>query len=155
MIDAARGASVETVADLRASIVAEALSWLRTPYHHAARVKGAGVDCGQFVAAVFEGLGLIPRVEILGYGRDFYFHRDEERYLGHVEHHARRLELGETPGPGDVALYRYGRCVAHGAVVVEWPQIVHAYTLAGMVTLDDAVANRDLAERQAGAWTVF
>ena len=30
----------------RENLVAEALTWLGTPYHHAGRVKGGGTDCG-------------------------------------------------------------------------------------------------------------
>lgn len=30
----------------RAAVVAEARSWIGTPYHNCADVKGAGVDCG-------------------------------------------------------------------------------------------------------------
>ena len=29
----------------RLAVVAEAESWLGTPYHHEARIKGHGVDC--------------------------------------------------------------------------------------------------------------
>ena len=31
--------------DPRAAVVKEAESWIGTPFHHAARVKGAGIDC--------------------------------------------------------------------------------------------------------------
>jgi cell wall-associated NlpC family hydrolase len=30
---------------IRAAVVAEARSWLGTPFHHQGRVKAAGVDC--------------------------------------------------------------------------------------------------------------
>lgn len=33
----------------RAAVIAEAESWLSTPYHHEARIKGHGVDCAQIL----------------------------------------------------------------------------------------------------------
>ena len=46
--------------DERALVVRIAQEWAGTPYHHRARIKGVGVDCGQLVAGVFEEAGLIP-----------------------------------------------------------------------------------------------
>lgn len=34
--------------------VAEALTWLGTPYHQQGRVKGVGVDCGTLLCEVYE-----------------------------------------------------------------------------------------------------
>ena len=34
-------------------LVAEALTWLGTPYHHAGRVKGGGTDCGMLILQAF------------------------------------------------------------------------------------------------------
>jgi cell wall-associated NlpC family hydrolase len=138
-----------------AAVIDEALSWLRTPYHHGALVKGAGADCGQFPAAVFEACGLVPRLEIAPYPHDWHIHRDEERYLDIVRAHF--AQVG-APRPADIAMFRYGRATAHGSIVIEWPRIVHAYVAAGAVVLDDAAANMDLVGRLAGfyrlkAWT--
>jgi cell wall-associated NlpC family hydrolase len=44
----------------RATVVAEARSWIRTPYHNCADVKGAGVDCGMLLVRVFVDTGLMP-----------------------------------------------------------------------------------------------
>jgi cell wall-associated NlpC family hydrolase len=131
------------------NVINEALSWLGTPYHHEARVKGAGVDCGQFPAAVYEACGLIPHVGIEPYPHDWHLHRDDERYLGYVERH---FFKADSPMPGDLALFRYGRAISHSAIVIEWPLVIHAYITAGAVVLDDARANADLAERFVGAW---
>jgi cell wall-associated NlpC family hydrolase len=137
------------------AVIDEALTWLRTPYHHEARVKGAGVDCGQFPAAVFEACGLIPKIEIAPYTYDWHMHRADDRYLGLVRAFFAPVE---SPAPADLALFKYGRAVAHGSIVIAWPLLVHAYLNAGAVVLDDGLANRDLAGRFAGfyrlkAWT--
>jgi len=111
----------------RAAVVAEALSWIGTPYHHEARLKGVGVDCAQLLVGVFSapGVALIPPIEIAHYPHDWHLHRAAERYLAQVLEHA-----GEIPGPplpGDVVLWRIGRCYSHGAIVIRWPVVVHAY----------------------------
>ncbi|MCL1908970.1 MAG: C40 family peptidase [Holophagaceae bacterium] len=131
------------------SITTAALSWLNTPYHHEARLKGIGVDCGQFPAAVFESLGLIPKLDIEPYPHDWHLHRDEERYLEIVERH---FEKVDSPLPGDLALFRFGRAISHGSIVIDWPLIIHAYINARAVVLDDAIANQDLAKRLVGFW---
>ena len=133
----------------RAAVVQEALSWAGTPYHHRARVKGAGVDCGQLLAAVYENAGVVPPIHPGAYPPDWHLHRSEERYLAHVQEHAHQVE---APGPGDIVLFRFGRCISHGAVVVAWPRIVHAYVGMGVVE-DDAETNPILASRLAGFWS--
>jgi NlpC/P60 family putative phage cell wall peptidase len=120
----------------RAAVVAEARRWLGTPYHHGACVKGAGVDCAQLLIGVFSAVGLIATPKIESYPPDWHLHRSAERYLGIVLAHARELE-DEMPLPGDVALWRFGRCYSHGAIVIEWPLIIHAY-LARPCVLEDA-----------------
>jgi cell wall-associated NlpC family hydrolase len=131
------------------NLIDEALAWLGTPYHHEARIKGVGVDCGQFPAAVFEACELIPHVEIEPYTCDWHLHRSEERYLQIVEQFFERVE---HPQPGDLALFKFGRTISHGSIVVEWPLIIHAYLPAMAVVLDDGIANKDLAPRLAGFW---
>ncbi|WP_257306308.1 hypothetical protein [Geothrix campi] len=134
----------------RLAVVQEAMCWLRTPYHHRARVMGAGVDCGMLLTEVYEGAGVTPHVEPAEYPADWMLHRSEERFLGIVETYAQKVD---APLPGDIALFRWGRCISHGSIVVAWPEIVHAYIHAGEVVLDDAVANQELAERLVGFWS--
>ncbi len=40
------------------AIVAEARTWLGTPFHHQNRFKGGGVDCIGLIVCVFDALGL-------------------------------------------------------------------------------------------------
>ena len=75
----------------REAVVAEARQWLRTPYHHMGRVKGAGVDCATLLAEVYANAGVIPMVTIPFYPPDWHLHRDAERYLGFVLEHAFEL----------------------------------------------------------------
>jgi len=131
------------------------MSWHRTPYHHAARIKGAGVDCGMILAEVYHNAGIVKeRIEPAAYVADWHMHRDSPVYLKTLETYATRVEDPDyVPQPGDIAMYRYGRQPAHGAIVIAWPEVIHAYMSAGMVVLDNAVANYDLASRFVGIWS--
>ena len=140
-----------TSAEQRSAVVAEALTWLRTPYHPCARVKGHGVDCAQILIEVYAAAGLIERFDTGHYPQDWMLHRDEERYLGFISQHAHQVPV---PQPGDIALYRFGRCVSHGAIVIDWPVIVHAYAPEGNVCLGDGMAGR-LGPRLAGFFSIF
>ena len=64
----------------------------------------------------------------------------------------RHFEKADSPLPGDLALFRYGRTISHGSIVIAWPQIIHAYITAGAVVIDDAIANQDLVRRLVGFW---
>jgi cell wall-associated NlpC family hydrolase len=121
---------------MRERVVAEARSWLGTPYRAAQRVKGhdGGVDCLTFVVEVYERAGLIPHYEVPYYPPDWHLHRSVERYLAGILEHAR--EVAGPPEPGDVTLFRFGRCFAHGGIVTSWPRLIHAWNGAGVVPVD-------------------
>ena len=108
----------------RERVVEEARAWLLTPYHHMARIKGAGVDCLTLLAEVYERAGIIPHAEIPFYPPDWNLHRDEERYLKGVMQYAR--EIDGPPLPGDIAVFKFGRTFAHGVIVTEWPKFISA-----------------------------
>ncbi len=160
------------VAAGRAAVVRCAQSWLRTPYHHRGRIKGAGVDCAMLLAEVYAEAGLVAPLAIPHYPPDWHLHRDAERYLGVLLDHAveyvpdsigvdhphpdpppssggrpRRAVGGEGGEravrpilPGDIALWRFGRCFSHGAIVVDWPIVIHAYLGRGCALEDAASA---------------
>jgi cell wall-associated NlpC family hydrolase len=107
----------------RQRVLDEAESWLGTPYHPHARVKGAGCDCLTFLACVYEAAGIIEHVELPFYRPDAMMHSREELYLEGVL--ARGHEVA-TPLPGDVVLYKWGRVFAHGGIVFDWPRIRRA-----------------------------
>lgn len=135
----------------RDKIVAAARGWLNTPFHHQGRVKGVGVDCLQLLVAVYQEAGLLPAdVDPGNYARDWHMHHDEERYLFGVGQYAKPTE---TPRPGDVALFKFGRCVSHAAIVIDWPMVIHAYFGQGVVEAD-AVNGAELSGRLHGFFTV-
>ena len=137
------------IAEAREAVVQEAMSWRGTAYQHHARVKGVAVDCGMFLAEVYERAGVMPHCDPGEYPSDWHLHRSEERYLGIVQERAHKVD---SPQPGDIALFHWGRCIAHGAIVVQWPLVIHSTFGVGVV-----VANVEMEERLtktlAGFWS--
>jgi cell wall-associated NlpC family hydrolase len=122
---------------MRRLIVSEAMTWLRTPWHHRACCKGAGVDCVFFLAGVYNAVGLtdIKDADIPYYPADIMLHRSEETVLNVISRYAREVE---EPLPGDAILWKFGRIFSHAAIVVDYPTIIHASRPDGMVLLGDA-----------------
>lgn len=134
----------------RTAVVAEARSWIGTPYHHAADVKNQGVDCAMLLVRVYCDLGLLEPFDPRPYTRDWFLHRNEERYLGFLL--ARSKEV-RSPGLGDIVLFRMGRCFAHAGIAsrVDPLNIIHAFANSGRVVEDIVHANPELASRLKSA----
>jgi cell wall-associated NlpC family hydrolase len=129
----------------RAAVIAEAKSWIRTPYHTNAAVKGAGADCALLPLAVYsEVLGWDPP-SLPKYVMQWHLHRDEEKYLNYVRSlGAVEITLADLQ-PGDFVLWRVGRVYSHGAIVIAWPKVLHAINPRGVVYGDvsrDEMLNR-------------
>jgi hypothetical protein len=42
----------------------------------------------------------------------------------------------DPPQPADIAVFKFGRCFAHGAIVLHWPRLIHAWHSAGVIFAD-------------------
>ena len=135
----------------RAAVVAEAMTWRKTPFHHNARLKGVGVDCANLLVAAYAGAGLLPSLELGEYARNWHMHQDEPRFLEEIKRHCDPLPAGEEPLPGDIVMFIYGLHASHGAIVTAWPQVIHAWAKVGKVVLSD-VDSGPLAERLDSIW---
>lgn len=149
-----RGLTGAPVPEQRAAVVAEARRWLGTPYHHAADIPRVGVDCAMLLVRIFVDLGLVEPFDPRPYTRDWFLHRDEERYMGHLLARARAVE---QPDPGDVVLFRIGRCFAHGGIVtVAAPlTIIHAFAPARRVIEDDLTRSPELSLKVARSFSYW
>jgi NlpC/P60 family putative phage cell wall peptidase len=139
---------------LEQRVVEAARGWLGTPYHHAADIKGVGVDCAMIIVRVFADLGLIPQFDPRPYPPDWHLHRGAERYLGWVRKYADPVRPGEPIRPGDLVMFRFARAVSHGGIVetIEPETImIHADRDAGCVERNEV---RRWEDRVAGYWRV-
>lgn len=129
--------------ELQTAVLLEAHRWLNTPYLHQGAVRGAGADCIMLLACVYHAAGATPWIDPRPYPVDWMLHHSEERYLLGLDQYA--TVVTDAPQPADIVTFRVGRTHSHAAIVVAWPDILHAYRPAGCVTLDraDSVALAD------------
>ena len=127
----------------RRDVVRIARTWIRTPFHDNASIKGVGVDCARLIKAVYEEAGLCGSFELDHYSPQWFLHRSEELFMGYVARHAHEI-AEEDAGPGDIALFKIGRCYAHGAIIVDWPSaMIHAHKQSRMV-IESGASDADL-----------
>lgn len=108
---------------IAAQVIAEARSWIGTPYHHKGRVKGVGVDCGGMVYACYEPhYHLKPFPD--DYPADWCLHDQQELYLDWISPYVSEVR---HPVPGGLSLFRFGKCYAHAAIYTEKNTFIHAY----------------------------
>lgn len=126
--------------EARARVVEVAHSFLRTPHRDCAAVKGHGVDCATMIAMVFQEAGIEKPFPIPTYSPQWFLHRSEELYINEVLLRADEI-MEDQAKPGDLVVYKFGRCFAHGAIIIEpgFPSIIHAYKTAGYVVLGSGV----------------
>jgi len=134
------------MSNIRESIIAEAMTWLGTPWHHNALLKGVGVDCAQFLIGVYSNVGLVSHIDTGFYPRDWHLHRNEPMFLQFLMQYADPIAEGER---GDIAMFKYGRHPAHGAIVVDSHTIIHAYRDEKSVVLTD-LDHTEMQSRFAG-----
>ena len=126
-------------AGVREAAVAEARSWLGTPYQHQASLKGVGCDCLGLVRGVWRGV-IGPEPETTPpYRPDWAELGGEETLLCAA---GRWLQPVEQARPGDVLLFRItpGSPVKHAAVMSGPDRMIHAYW------------GRAVVESALGAW---
>ena len=129
--------------EARSAIVSEALTWVGTPYHSNAMVKKGGTDCVMLLVAVYQKLGLIPSdVDPRPYPPEWHIHQRDDLYMkGIVKYsHEVRGPPERAPKPGDLVMFQVGRLFAHGAIIIAWPNVVHARS-GNMVQLEDISKN--------------
>jgi NlpC/P60 family putative phage cell wall peptidase len=144
----------------RAEMVSEARSWIGTPYHMGAMVKGAGADCGSFLLGVLQACGLAEGEEVGQWKADWFCHTSQERYLRRMMRNAAKIcEQISYPSlnalPGDLVLTRSSnsRVYNHAGIVLKWPRIIHAVDPA--VCECDATSHELWCFRQVAVFDPF
>ena len=131
---------------VREDIVAEALSWIGTPFHDCAGIKGVGTDCANFPYGVVVSLGLGPARRIPPYSPQVMMHSNAELFVPIVLEYANELPPDSTILPADLVLWKMGRSFSHGAIIIDWPRVVHACSPHGVIR-DDALRNPRLSSK--------
>ena len=113
-----------------ADVVAEARSWIGTPYVHQASCKGAGADCLGLVRGVWRAVVGPEPVKLPAYPPDWSEAARDEALLRGAGLY---LDAVSDAQPGDVLLFRMrdGAVAKHLgilSVASDSPAFVHAYS---------------------------
>lgn len=111
----------------RARIIAEARSWIGTPYHHQASVKGVGCDCLGLVRGVWRAIYGVEPEEPPPYTRDWAEAHGRETLAEAAGRHMIPLAIDRIR-PGDVLLFamRDHSPAKHCAILTAPDRMVHS-----------------------------
>lgn len=111
-----------------ARVVASARTWIGTPYHHQASVKGVGTDCLGLVRGIYRDLYGREAEQTPHYSRDWAEAAQQETLLDAARRHLIELHLSTTQ-PGDVLAFRWraGMMAKHLGVIVTPGRMLHAF----------------------------
>ena len=117
-----------------ARVIAIARSWLGTPYHDQASVRGVGCDCLGLVRGVWRDLHGPEPMSIPPYSRDW----GETGSREPLAEAARRVLIEVPPSepmPGALVLFRMrkGAVAKHCGIVTASDRFIHAYERSGVV----------------------
>ena len=114
------------------AVIAEALSWLGTPYRHQASRRGVGCDCLGLVRGVWAGLYGSEPERPGPYSMDWAEASGEERLLDAARRHfVEQRDLA----PGGLVLFRWRQHLPakHAGILVTEDSFLHAYEGRGVV----------------------
>ena len=113
----------------RAAIVAEARTWLGTPFSHQASLRGVGTDCVGLVFGVARSLGLPDAARFAASARYTGYSRqpDGRTLVSGCAEFLDPIPLN-TVQPGDILLLHFGHDPMHLSLVTETDplRVIHA-----------------------------
>ncbi|RVU17508.1 DUF6950 family protein [Methylobacterium oryzihabitans] len=121
-------AEITRVGITRARIVAEARSWLGTPYHHQASLRGVGCDCLGLLRGVYTALyGAEPEAPP-PYSPSWAEDHGQETLRDAARRHLAEIDP-DAAEAGDVVLFRWraGLPAKHCALLTGPRRMIHAY----------------------------
>lgn len=116
-------------------VIESARSWIGTPFRSQARVKGAGVDCVQMLAAIYQEVCGKPLPLPHYRANSIWEHRGEEKLDNLL---MRSCELigsrWRDVRAGDILTFRYGKglVATHAAIVAGRDAMIHAEAGCGV-----------------------
>lgn len=112
----------------RSHIIAEARSWIGTPYQHQASLKGTGCDCLGLIRGVWRALYGEEPERAPPYARDWAEVATSEPLAEAGFRHLVPVDVTDVT-PGDVLLFRWraGMVAKHAAIATTHDSMIHAH----------------------------
>ncbi|MCC0012897.1 MAG: C40 family peptidase [Rhodobiaceae bacterium] len=123
------------MSDMRERIVAEAKSWLGTPYHHRASRKGAGADCLGLLRGVWRACIGDEPLAVPPYTGSWADAGGGEPLLIAARSALIECRSDAILRPGDVIVFRVGpaNVAKHAGIAIAPDRMIHAWEAAGVV----------------------
>lgn len=119
---------MSAAADMRQAVLAEAGTWLGTPYRHQASRKGVGADCLGLVRGVWRALYGAEPQPAGPYQPDWAEASSDDRLLAAARRHCREIDVAVAM-PGDLLVFRWQPNLAakHLGILAPDDRFIHAY----------------------------
>jgi NlpC/P60 family putative phage cell wall peptidase len=124
----------------RSAIVAEARTWIGTPYRHQASLKGVGCDCLGLVRGIWRALYGSEPEHVPPYSPDWAEASGQETLAEAGLRHLVPRDDAQAFVPGDVLLFRWrtGFPAKHAAIATAPGLMVHAHDGAAVAEVSVA-----------------
>lgn len=114
--------------DIREKILAEAMSWVGTPYRHQGSRKGVGCDCLGLVRGIWRNVYGAEPEEAGAYSPDWAETGGKDRLLEAARRHAVEKLIADAV-PGDLIVFRWRpqHAAKHLGILTGDNEFLHAY----------------------------
>lgn len=119
----------------REAIIAEALTWIGTPYSDAVSVKGVGADCLGLIRGVWRNVYGSEAENPPKYGPGWFEASRRELLLEAADRNCGKPKDQTTDRqPGDLLMFRMAKTgpVKHCGILIAEDMFVHAYSRKGV-----------------------
>ena len=127
-----------------------ARSWLGTPFHSHAAIRGVGVDCVHLLAEIYRESGLLAGYELPRYTMGGGDHADTSLVISWLEAHPlRRIDLTtDALAARDLVTFRLGRVAHHVGLMLGEKTFLHAIRDCGVLEsrIDEKIYARRLLQ---------
>lgn len=122
------GAITDTFAEM-------AEEWLaaKVPYRHRGYLR-MGCDCTGLIIGCLREMGYLKQYILRKYPRDWNLHAGAGDYIQEEISRVADKVPNIAPQRGDIVLMRFGNCVAHAGIMLDFPVFVHALKSNGQVS---------------------
>ncbi len=119
---------MSTIPPTRRAVVAEARTWIGTPYRHQASLKGVGCDCLGLVRGIFRALHGAEPERVPPYTPDWAEAASDEPLAQAAARHLAVIDKSAFAA-GDVLLFRWraGLAAKHAAIASGAAAMIHAH----------------------------
>ncbi|MCE5185070.1 MAG: NlpC/P60 family protein [Planctomycetaceae bacterium] len=135
---------------LKKSIAENAVTWKGVVYQHRGYTRG-GCDCTGLLIGILQELGFVRDYQLRKYPMDWNLHAGAGNYI--VDELSKFAAPVTLPQPGDIALFRFGRCIAHVGIVLGKGTFIHSHINAGACGIS-SLYNSPWTKRLAGFYEI-